>query len=65
MFVHWSAATLGLGRLQVLVAQENEPALRLAERTGFRREGLLRAYWEHDGARIDAVMLSMLPDDNS
>jgi RimJ/RimL family protein N-acetyltransferase len=63
MFVRWSATTLDLGRLQVLVAQENEPALRLAERTGFRREGLLRSYWEHDGDRLDAVMLSMLPDE--
>jgi RimJ/RimL family protein N-acetyltransferase len=62
-FVNWSATTLEVGRLQVLVAQENEPALRLAERTGFRREGVLRSYWEHDGARLDAVMLSMLPEE--
>jgi RimJ/RimL family protein N-acetyltransferase len=61
MFVEWGAASLDIGRLQVLVAQENEPALRLAERTGFRREGVLRSYWEHDGARLDAVMLSLLP----
>jgi RimJ/RimL family protein N-acetyltransferase len=45
----------------VLVAPENLSALRLAERTGFQREGVLRAYWEHDGANVDAIMLSMLP----
>jgi RimJ/RimL family protein N-acetyltransferase len=61
LFVSWSATTLDIGRLQVLVAQENESALQLAERTGFKREGVLRSYWEHDGARLDAVMLSMLP----
>jgi RimJ/RimL family protein N-acetyltransferase len=60
-FVTWSVATLDVRRLQVLVAQENTPALRLAERTGFRREGVLRAYWDDDGARVDAVMLSLLP----
>jgi [ribosomal protein S5]-alanine N-acetyltransferase len=57
----WSATALDLGRLQVLVAQENTPALRLAERVGFRREGVLRAYWEQGGVRLDVVMLSMLP----
>jgi RimJ/RimL family protein N-acetyltransferase len=60
-FVVWCATALDIGRLQVLVAPENVSAMRLAERTGFRREGLLRSYWEHDGIRLDAVMLSMLP----
>jgi RimJ/RimL family protein N-acetyltransferase len=59
----WSATALDLRRLQVLVAQENTPALRLSERVGFRREGVLRAYWEQDGVRLDVVMLSMLPDE--
>jgi RimJ/RimL family protein N-acetyltransferase len=61
LFVRWSAATLDIRRLQVLVAKENTPALHLAERVGFRREGVLRSYWDHDGGRIDAVMLSALP----
>ena len=63
MFVEWSMATLDLRRLQVLVAAENTPALHLAERVGFQREGVLRAYWDHEGSRVDAVMLSMLPAD--
>ena len=60
----WSVTALDVRRLQVLVAQDNAPALRLAERVGFRREGILRAYWERDGNRLDAVMLSMLPGEN-
>lgn len=52
---------LDLRRLQVLVAMDNVAALRLAERVGFRREGVLRSYWDHGGEPIDAVMLSMLP----
>ena len=61
MFARWSAASLDIGRLQVLVAEANTPALRVAEQVGFRREGVLRSYWEHDGDRLDVVMLSMLP----
>ncbi len=59
----WSVTALDIRRLQVLVAQENTPALRLAERVGFRREGVLRAYWEDHGRRLDVVMLSMLPSE--
>jgi len=65
MLADWAIATLDLGRAQVFVAQENVPALRLAESAGFRREGLLRAYWEYDGARIDAIVLSRLPGDEA
>lgn len=61
LFARWSVASLDIRRLQVLVAQGNRPALVLAERVGFRREGVLREYWDHDGGRLDAVMLSMLP----
>jgi RimJ/RimL family protein N-acetyltransferase len=62
-FVRWSAANLKICRLQVLVAPENTPALLLAERVGFRREGVLRAYWPNDEGRVDAIMLSLLPED--
>jgi len=61
LLASWSATALQLGRLQVLVVQENTAALRLAERVGFCREGVLRAYWEQGGVRLDVVMLSMLP----
>jgi RimJ/RimL family protein N-acetyltransferase len=63
LLARWSVDALDIRRLQVLVVQENTPALRLAERVGFRREGVLRAYWEQDGARLDVVMLSMLPSE--
>jgi RimJ/RimL family protein N-acetyltransferase len=63
LLAEWALHTLGLGRLQVFVAPENRPALRLAESAGFRREGLLRSYWEDNGSRLDAVVLSRLPGD--
>ncbi len=61
LLARWSVDALDIRRLQVLVAKQNSPALRLAERVGFRREGILRAYWEQEGARLDVVMFSMLP----
>lgn len=61
----WSFATLGLGRVQVFVGVENVAALRLAEASGFRREGTLRGYWEEDGRRLDAIILARLAGDQA
>jgi len=61
----WAFSALGLGRVQVFVATDNVAALRLAERAGFRHEGVLRAYWEGDGRRLDAIVLARLPDDQA
>ena len=59
----WAFAELGLGRVQVFVAPENVPALTLAERTGFRHEGVLRSYWEYGGRRLDVIVLARVRDD--
>ena len=61
----WAFAELGLGRVQVFVGVENLAALRLAEASGFRREGTLRGYWEEDGRRLDAIVLARLPGDHA
>ena len=63
LLAEWALATLGLGRLQVFVAPENVAAFRLAQQAGFRREGVLRAYWDLGGKRLDAIVLSRLPTD--
>jgi RimJ/RimL family protein N-acetyltransferase len=62
LLTDWSLSALGLVRVQAFIAPENTAALRLAERAGFEREGLLRSYWEHGDARIDAVVLSRIRD---
>ena len=59
----WAFSELALGRVQVFVGVENPVALRLAEASGFRREGTLRGYWEEDGRRLDAIVLARLPGD--
>ena len=59
----WALDALGVGRLQVFVSPENPAALRFVEKVGFRREGVLRDYWDEGGTRLDAVVLSLLPGD--
>jgi RimJ/RimL family protein N-acetyltransferase len=53
----------GVGRLEVRTHPDNLASQRLAERVGFRREGIERkSIWLH-GRRIDAIVWSLLPDD--
>jgi len=59
----WAFAELGLGRMQVFVSPENAAAHRLAERAGFRSEGVLRGYWEEGDTRLDVIILARLPGD--
>ena len=59
----WALAELGLGRVQVFVAPENVAAVSLAERAGFRHEGLLRSYWEHGDERLDVLILARVQSD--
>ncbi len=59
----WALGSLGLRRVQATVHPDNEAALRLAEGAGYRREGVMRAYWAADGEPLDAVLLARLPDD--
>jgi RimJ/RimL family protein N-acetyltransferase len=59
----WALATLPLFRLQVTAAPDNVASQAVAERAGFRREGLLRSYAEIKGWRRDLVMFSRLPTD--
>ena len=61
LLAEWALGPLGLARLQVFVAEQNPGGLRLSERTGFQREGVLRSYWEDDGERFDAIVLARLP----
>ncbi len=53
----------GVGRIEVRTHPGNDASQRLAERCGFRQEGLERkSIWLH-GRRADAILWSLLPDD--
>jgi RimJ/RimL family protein N-acetyltransferase len=58
----WAFAELGLERLELITDPENRASQRVAEKVGFRREGVLRSHLLHpDGHRRDSVMFSLLP----
>jgi|SRR5450759_1941725 len=57
----WALQELDLARLQLGVMVGNSASARLAEKTGFKREGILRSWMENHGARADVIMHSLLP----
>jgi RimJ/RimL family protein N-acetyltransferase len=65
LFSRWAFKELDLARLEVLVQPGNGASLRMAERSGYRRDGLLRSYRTFRGRRADFVMLSLLCEDSS
>ena len=54
--------TLRLHRVEADVDTTNHAALRLLERLGFEREGVLRERWLVDGGWRDSVWLGLLAD---
>jgi len=63
MVSRWALGDLGLARLQISVHPDNTPSLRVAERAGYVREGMVRSLKLIRGVRIDAVRYSLLPGD--
>jgi RimJ/RimL family protein N-acetyltransferase len=61
LIARWAFRELGIGRLNLQTAPENLASQRVAERAGFTREGLLRAWLPTAGGRRDSVMFSLLP----
>ena len=53
----------GLVRLELRIAHDNERSVRVAERCGYQREGLLRSVHFKSGRRTDLLIYSRLPGD--
>jgi RimJ/RimL family protein N-acetyltransferase len=53
----------GFERLDLQAATANLASLRVAERCGFVREGVLRNSWYRGGGRSDMVLFSLVPED--
>jgi RimJ/RimL family protein N-acetyltransferase len=59
----WALAERGLHRLELHVDPGNTASARVAERAGFRAEGLLRQRFLHRGQPADFVMYGLLRSD--
>ena len=46
-----------------MVEPANRASIRVAEKAGFRREGLLRSYIEVKGTRRDVYLYALLPEE--
>jgi RimJ/RimL family protein N-acetyltransferase len=61
----WAFEALGLKRIELWTVPGNVASEHVAQRAGFKREGVLRSYAEIRGRRTDAVMHSLLPVDTT
>jgi RimJ/RimL family protein N-acetyltransferase len=59
----WGLRELGLRRVFAEAAADNHASIRMIEKAGFHREGVLRAHCKTHGRRHDCVMFSLLPQD--
>ena len=57
----WCFGQLGIARLELTCAPENDASQAVAARCGFTREGVLRSHMVFKGARRDTVVFSLLP----
>ena len=59
----WGFETLGLERIDLLAASGNPASQRVAERSGFTREALLRSYLRGRDGQQDMVAFGLLASD--
>ena len=63
LLCRWAVDELGLERLQLMTIPGNTSSERVAEKSGFQREGLLRRYFPQRDTRVDVWMWSLLPEE--
>jgi ribosomal-protein-serine acetyltransferase len=63
LLAKWGFAVLKLNRIEILVAVNNHRSLRVAEKAGAKREGILRNRIVLNDKPNDAVMHSLIPGD--
>jgi len=61
----WAFDELGVKRIGLLADPRNVASLRVAERAGFQREGVLRSWADVNGERVDHASYSLLPTDQA
>jgi RimJ/RimL family protein N-acetyltransferase len=63
LLARWALEDQRLARVQLAAEPGNLASLRVAEKAGFTREGLLRRYLNIGGERRDGFMFSLLPEE--
>ena len=63
LLAKWGFKELKLNRIEILVATGNKPSLRVAEKVGAHREGVMRKRIVLRDKVHDAVMFSLVPGD--
>jgi RimJ/RimL family protein N-acetyltransferase len=63
LLTEWSLQELGLERVELRIEVENAPSIRVAERAGYVREGVLRSVHFKQGRRADIAVYSRLRTD--
>ena len=63
LLTDWGFAELRAERLELLIGVDNVPSKRVAEKCGYRREGVLRSFATKPGVREDMELWSRLPTD--
>jgi RimJ/RimL family protein N-acetyltransferase len=63
LLTRWCFDVLGLERLELCIDAANEPSARVAERAGYRLEGVLRNVHFKEGRRTDTAIWSRLATD--
>jgi RimJ/RimL family protein N-acetyltransferase len=59
----WALDVLALERLELFTDPDNIQSQRVAERSGYLREGILRSHQPFKDHRMDSVVFSLLPAD--
>jgi ribosomal-protein-alanine N-acetyltransferase len=58
--VEYGFGEMGLHRIEALVGAENVPSIRIIEKNGFVREGLLRKHYFINGNYMDSILYAKL-----
>ncbi len=62
VMIDYSRETAVLTKLELLVHQNNRPALKLYNKLGFFREGLMQRHFKIEGKYYDGIRMGMLVD---
>ena len=64
LLTDWGFSERGLLRLELLISVDNVASIRVAERAGYVKEGVLRSLYVKEAVREDHELWSCLPSDD-